>query len=111
MQNKEVVKGKVDKDATNRKKFKIKSHKANEHELTIELTAEGDYEVEKLSTDGLPAAMVVFDYQLVIAARSPCINLNGIGPSMVKHDGHKRVAAVCCGVVVAAQNGDAIAIV
>ena len=57
MQNKVVVKGKVDKDSTYNKKFKIKAQKATEFDLTIELTGDGDYEVEKLSVDGLPAAM------------------------------------------------------
>jgi hypothetical protein len=57
MQNKVVVKGKVDKDKTHNKKFKIKSHKDSESDLTIELTGEGEYEVEKLSVDGLPTAM------------------------------------------------------
>ena len=58
MQNKVVVKGKVDKDKSYNKKFKIKSQKANEFDLDIELTGDGEYEVEKLSTDDLPATMV-----------------------------------------------------
>jgi hypothetical protein len=58
MQNKVVVPGKVEKDKNNLKKHKIKSHKADESDLTIELTGDGDYEVEKLSVDGLPAAMI-----------------------------------------------------
>jgi len=57
MQNKVVVKGKVEKDKSNNKKFHIKSHKSSEFDLAIELTGDGDYEVEKLSVDGLPAAM------------------------------------------------------
>jgi hypothetical protein len=58
MQNKTVVKGKADRDTSNGKKFKIKSHKDSEFDLEIELTGEGEFEVEKLSTDGLPATMV-----------------------------------------------------
>jgi len=58
MQNKVVVKGKVDKHKTSKKIFKIKSHKSSEYDLDIELLGDGDYEVEKLSTDGLPASMV-----------------------------------------------------
>jgi hypothetical protein len=57
MQNKVVVPGKVEKDKTNQKRHKIKAHKSNEADLTIELTGEGEYEVEKLSVDGLPTAM------------------------------------------------------
>ncbi len=57
MQNKVVVKGKVDRDKTRNKKFKIKSDKASEFDLTIELTGDDDYEVEKLSVDGLPTTM------------------------------------------------------
>ena len=57
MQNKVVVPGKVEKDKNNNKKHTIKSHKVNESDLTIELLGDGDYEVEKLSTDDLPAAM------------------------------------------------------
>ena len=58
MQNKVVVKGKVDKYQTNSKKFKIRANKSGEFDLDIELTGDGDYEVEKLSTDDLPATMV-----------------------------------------------------
>ena len=55
MQNKVVVSGKVDK--INNKKFKIKKDKASESDLTIEIVDDGDYQVEKLSVDGLPANM------------------------------------------------------
>lgn len=58
MQNKVVVKGKVDKHQTNNKKFKIKANNSGEFDLDIELTGDGAYEVEKLSTADLPAAMV-----------------------------------------------------
>lgn len=57
MQNKVVVKGKVDKHPTHNKKFKIKSEKSHESDLDIEIFGDGDYEVEKLSTDGLPVEM------------------------------------------------------
>ena len=55
MQNKVVVSGKVDKISN--KKFKIKKDKNSESDLTIEIVDDGDYEVEKLSVDGLPANM------------------------------------------------------
>ena len=55
MQNKVVVSGKVDK--INNKKFKIKKDKASESDLTIEIVDDGDYQVEKLSVDGLPTNM------------------------------------------------------
>lgn len=58
MQNKTVIAGKASRDKTNGKKFKIAKDKAHEHDLTIELTGEGEYEVEKLSLEGLPEAMV-----------------------------------------------------
>jgi len=55
MQNKVVVPGKVDK--VNNKKFKIKKEKGNEQEVSVEIADDGDYVVEKLSIDGLPATM------------------------------------------------------
>lgn len=57
MQNKVVVKGKVEKHKAHAKKFVIQKHKDHETDVTIELTGDGEYAVEKLSTDGLPAAM------------------------------------------------------
>lgn len=57
MQNKVVVPGKVEKDNSNNKKHKIKKGKNSESNITIELTGDGDYEVEKLSVDGLPDKM------------------------------------------------------
>lgn len=57
MQNKVVIPGKVEKDKKNPKIHKIKAHKSNESDLTIELMGDGEYEVEKLSTDGLPTTM------------------------------------------------------
>ena len=57
MQNKVVVPGKVEKDKINQKKHKIKKDKNSESDITIELTGNGDYAVEKLSVDGLPDRM------------------------------------------------------
>ena len=57
MQNKVVVPGKVEKDKSNHKKYKIIKDKSSESDITIELTGDGEYEVEKLSVDGLPTAM------------------------------------------------------
>jgi hypothetical protein len=57
MQNKVIVPGKVEKDKNNKKIHRIKAHKNDESDVTIELTGAGEYEVEKLSVDGLPAAM------------------------------------------------------
>lgn len=54
-QNKVVVQGRVQRDSN--KKFKIKKDKPSEVDIDIEIEEDGDYEVEKLSTDGLPAAM------------------------------------------------------
>ncbi|MCE9647523.1 MAG: hypothetical protein K8S20_16135 [Chloroflexi bacterium] len=56
MQNKVVVPGKVEK--INKRKFKIKKDKGSENDLTVEIVEDGDYQVEKLSIDGLPATMV-----------------------------------------------------
>ena len=57
MQKKVIVPGKVEKDKSNNKKHTIKSQKSDEADLIIEILGDGDYEVEKLSTDDLPAAM------------------------------------------------------
>lgn len=56
-QDKVVVKGKVQKDSANRKKFKIKKDKDFELDIDIEIEEDGEYETEKLSTDGLPTHM------------------------------------------------------
>lgn len=56
-QNKVVISGKVQKDNKQRKKFKIKKHKNEEVDVDIEIEEDGDYEVEKLSVDGLPTTM------------------------------------------------------
>lgn len=57
MQNKVVIPGKVEKDKGNPKKFKIKKEKDSESDIEVEVTGNGDYDVEKLSVDGLPATM------------------------------------------------------
>ena len=54
-QNKVVVPGKVQKDSN--RKFKIKKDKASEVDTDVEILEDGDYEVDKLSVDGLPANM------------------------------------------------------
>lgn len=54
-QNKIVVPGKVQKNSN--KKYKIKKEKGDEVDIDIEIEDDGDYEVDKLSIDGLPANM------------------------------------------------------
>jgi len=54
-QNKTVVSGKVQKN--NNKKFKIKKDRKSEVDIDIEIEEDGDYVVEKLSTEGLPTTM------------------------------------------------------
>ena len=54
-QNKVVVHGKVQRD--NNRKFKIKKDKDSEVDVDVEILEDGDYEVDKLSVDGLPAKM------------------------------------------------------
>lgn len=54
-QNKVVVPGKVQKNSS--KKFKIKKDKDSEIDADIEIVDDGDYEVDKLSVDGLPTKM------------------------------------------------------
>lgn len=54
-QNKVVVAGKVQKDSS--RKFKIKKDKDSEIDVDIEIEEDGDYEVDKLSIDGLPTNM------------------------------------------------------
>ena len=58
MQNKIVVPGKVKKEKDNNKKYKIEKEKGSESDITIDIVEDGDYEVEKLSVDGLPEKMV-----------------------------------------------------
>ena len=57
MQNKVVIQGKVEKHKDHKKKYVIKKHKDHEVDVTIELTGDGEYIIEKLSVDGLPTAM------------------------------------------------------
>jgi hypothetical protein len=54
-QNKVVIAGKVDK--TSNRKFKIRKDKINEVDVDIEIVEDGEYAVDKLSVDGLPATM------------------------------------------------------
>jgi hypothetical protein len=54
-QNKVVVSGKVQKNSN--KKFKIRKDKDAEVEVDIEIEEDGEYEVDKLSIDGLPVQM------------------------------------------------------
>lgn len=54
---KQIIAGKVQKNAGNRKQFKIQKHKDTELDVDIDIEEDGDYEVEKLSVDGLPATM------------------------------------------------------
>ena len=54
-QNKVVVPGKVQKDSN--RKFKIKKDKTNEVDADVEILQDGDYQVDKLSVDGLPTHM------------------------------------------------------
>ena len=54
-QNKVVIPGKVQKDSN--RKFKIKKDKTSEVDTDIEILEEGNYEVDKLSVDGLPTNM------------------------------------------------------
>src|SRR5258706_12387656 len=54
-QKKVVVSGKVQKNSS--KKFKIKKEKDSEIDADVEIVDDGDYEVDKLSVDGLPSAM------------------------------------------------------
>ena len=56
-QEKVVVKGKVQKDSANRKKFRINKDKDFELDIEIEIEEDGEYETEKLSTDKLPTQM------------------------------------------------------
>lgn len=52
MPNKVIIPGKVER--LNRKKFRIRKDKASEIDTDIDILDDGDYEVEKLSLDGLP---------------------------------------------------------
>jgi hypothetical protein len=56
-QNKVIVPGRVQKDSSSNRKFKIKKDKTSEYDVDIEIVDDGDYVVDKLSVDGLPANM------------------------------------------------------
>lgn len=55
MADKIVVAGKVDR--LSNRKFRVEKDKPSEIEAEIDLVEDGDYEVEKLSVDGLPTHM------------------------------------------------------
>jgi hypothetical protein len=57
MENKVIITGKVKKDKTNPKKYKVEKDKKSESDIEIEVTGDGDYDIEKLSVDGLPEKM------------------------------------------------------
>jgi hypothetical protein len=57
MQKNTVVPGKAKKEKSNPRKYKIEKDKSSESDLEIELTGDGNYEVEKLSLEGLPTHM------------------------------------------------------
>lgn len=57
MENKVVIPGKVKKDKANPKKYKVEKDKASESDIEVQVTGDGDYDVEKLSVDGLPEKM------------------------------------------------------
>jgi len=57
MQNKVIIPGKVEKDKSNNKKYKIKKDKASESDIEVDVTGDGDYDVQELSVDGLPDRM------------------------------------------------------
>ena len=54
-QNKTVIPGKAHKN--NSKNYKIKKDKSSEVDIDIDIEEDGDYDVEKLSIDGLPTHM------------------------------------------------------
>jgi hypothetical protein len=54
-QNKVVIPGKVQKNSS--RNFKIRKDKSSEVDVDIEIEEDGDYEVDKLSIDGLPTHM------------------------------------------------------
>lgn len=53
--NKVIVPNKVQKNS--RRKFKVQKDKAFEYDADIEILEDGDYEVDKLSADGLPGTI------------------------------------------------------
>jgi hypothetical protein len=57
MEKKVVIPGKVEKGKINPKKYKVEKDKASESDVEVEVTGDGDYDVQKLSVDGLPEKM------------------------------------------------------
>jgi hypothetical protein len=57
MEKKVIVPGKVEKGKVNPKKYKVEKDKASESDVEVRVTGDGDYDVEKLSVDGLPEKM------------------------------------------------------
>jgi hypothetical protein len=55
MQNKIVITGRVQKNSS--KNFKIRKDKESEVDVDIEIVDDGDYQVDKLSIEGLPTNM------------------------------------------------------
>lgn len=55
MQNKVVITGRVQKNSS--KNFRIRKDKESEVDVDIEIVDDGDYQVDKLSIDGLPTNM------------------------------------------------------
>ena len=55
MQNKTVITGRVQKNSS--RNFKIRKDKESEVDVDIEIVDDGDYQVDKLSIDGLPVNM------------------------------------------------------
>lgn len=55
MQNKIVITGRVQKNSS--KNFKIRKDKETEVDVDIEIVDDGDYQVDKLSIEGLPTNM------------------------------------------------------
>ena len=54
-QEKNVIQGKVQKESN--RKFKIKKDKDSEVDVDVEILEDGDYQVDKLSVDGIPTHM------------------------------------------------------
>jgi hypothetical protein len=57
MPNKVPIPGKVEKHKSNPKRFIVRKHHASETDIEVEVTGDGDYEIEKLSLEGLPEKM------------------------------------------------------